>query len=306
MAKGRYGSLVTVAAYSQSYHLSGSRALRSGAATAAFRRTGKLFNGPGLSIVGPYISEAGEPRMAQIESKVMTSATPSLRRKYYVAMSLLLLLIIIVGFWPSYYGPLVRGAAEAPWILHVHGAIYIGWMLMLVAQTILAACGKIRQHRTVGNYGIALGSAVFVMGLVVSFVAPVITYNAGTRTLDEAAGFLLIPLGDMVLFGGLFFPAVAFRHKPELHKRLMILATIAIAFAAIFRMQALGVPLSAGLILWFALPLLGVVYDLRKHGRVHAVYWIGIAAMIVAALRIPFSASATWIGFSRPIIEALT
>ena len=248
--------------------------------------------------------------MAQIESQVMASAGPEarrgLRRKYYVAMSVLLLLMIVVGFWPSYYGPLVRGATNAPWILHVHGAIYIGWMFLLVAQAVLAARGKIRQHRTVGNYGIALGSTVFVMGLIVSFVAPVMTFNAGTRTLDEAAGFLLIPLGDMVLFGGLFFPAVALRSKPEVHKRLMLLATIAIAFAAIFRMQAIGVPLSAGLVLWFALPILGIVYDLRKRGSVHPVYWLGIAGMIVAALRIPFSASETWLRISRPIIESLT
>ena len=248
--------------------------------------------------------------MAQIESQVMTNAPAGgrsrLRRKYYVGMSVVLVLMIFVGFWPSYYGPLMHGAAEAPWILHVHGAIYIAWMLLLVAQTVLAARGKIREHRAVGNYGIALGSVVFVMGLIVSFVAPVMTFNAGTRTLDEAAGFLLIPLGDMALFGSLFFTAAAYRNKPEMHKRLMILATVAIAFAAIFRMQAIGVPLSVGLSLWFALPVLGVVYDLRKLGRVHPVYWFGIAAMIVAALRIPFSASETWLGFSRPIIEALT
>jgi hypothetical protein len=59
------------------------------------------------------------------------------------------------------------------------------------------------------------------------------------------------------------------------------------------------------LLLWFALPGLGIVYDLRRHGRVHPIYWIGVAAMIVAALRIPFSASETWLGISRPIIESL-
>jgi hypothetical protein len=247
--------------------------------------------------------------MAQIESQVIASTPDSaqqgLRRRYYIAMSVLLLLMIIVGFWPSYYGPLTRGATQAPWILHVHGAIYIGWMFLLVAQAVLAARGKIRQHRSVGNYGIALGVAVFVMGLIVSFVAPVMTFNAGTRTLDEAAGFLLIPLGDMVLFGGLFFPAIAYRSKPEIHKRLMVLATVAIAFAAIFRMQAIGVPLSAGLTLWFALPVCGMIYDLRKTGRIHPVYWLGLAGMIVAALRIPFSASETWLALARPIIEAL-
>jgi uncharacterized membrane protein YozB (DUF420 family) len=253
--------------------------------------------------------------MAEIESHVMSPAMasggkavarPRTLRKFYVAMSIVLIGMIFVGFWPSYYGPLTRGATSAPWILHVHGMIFIAWMFLLVLQTVLAALGKIQQHRSVGNYGIALGSAVFVMGLIVSFVAPVMTFNAGTRTLDEAAAFLLIPLGDMALFGPLFFTAVAKRRNAELHKRLMLLATIAMAFAAIFRMQALGLPIAAGLTLWFALPVICVAYDLKACGKIHPVYWIGIAGMIAAALRIPFSASETWIAVARPIIEALS
>ena len=233
------------------------------------------------------------------------AARAGLRRRFYLAISIVMVAMIFIGFWPSYYGPLVRGATEAPWILHVHGAIYIGWMFLLVAQAWLAASGRIRQHRAVGNFGIGLGSLVFAMGLIVSFVAPVMTYNAGTRSLDEAAGFLLIPLGDMALFGPLFFSAVAYRKNSELHKRLMTLSTIAIAFAAIFRMQALGLPLSYGIALWFALPVFCLIYELKTKGKIHPVYWLGIAGMIVAILRIPFSASETWLSISRPIIQAL-
>jgi hypothetical protein len=244
--------------------------------------------------------------MAEIASRAVRPASAArAQRTFYVAMAIVLLTMIVAGFWPSYFGPLLRGTTQAPWILHLHGSIYMGWMLMLVAQSALAAQGRIRQHRAVGNFGIALGSVVFAMGVLVSFVAPIMTFNAGTRTLDEAAGFLLIPLGDMALFGPLFFSAVAYRRKAELHKRLMILATIAIAFAAIFRMQAIGVPLSAGLTIWFALPVIGMVYDFKTQGRVHPVYFVGTAGMIIAALRIPFSATETWLGIARPIIESL-
>jgi hypothetical protein len=48
-----------------------------------------------------------------------------------------------------------------------------------------------------------------------------------------------------------------------------------------------------------------MAYDFRTQGRVHPVYGIGLAAMTVIALRIPFSATETWPGISRPIIEAL-
>jgi hypothetical protein len=245
--------------------------------------------------------------MAEIASQVVSPGSAArARRRFYVVMAVVLLAMIVVGFWPSYFGPLLSGTTQAPWILHLHGAIYMGWMFLLVAQTVLAAQGKIKAHRTIGNFGIALGSVVFAMGLLVSFVAPVMTFNAGTRTMDEAAGFLLIPLGDMALFGPLFFSAVAYRKKAELHKRLMILATIAIAFAAIFRMQAIGVPLAAGLTVWFALPAIGMAYDFKTQGRIHPVYFIGVAGMIVAALRIPFSATETWISIARPIIESLS
>jgi hypothetical protein len=244
--------------------------------------------------------------MAEIASRAARPGSVArAQRTFYVAMAVVLLTMIVAGFWPSYFGPLLRGATQAPWILHLHGWIYMGWMFMLVAQSALAAQGRIRQHRAVGNFGIALGSVVFAMGVLVSFVAPIMTFNAGTRTLDEAAAFLLIPLGDMALFGPLFFSAVAYRRNAELHKRLMILATIAIAFAAIFRMQAIGVPLAAGLTIWFALPLIGMVYDLKTQGRVHPVYLVGTAGMIIAALRIPFSATETWLGIARPIIESL-
>lgn len=244
--------------------------------------------------------------MAEIASQAVRSGSATrVRRKFYVAMAIVLVTMIVVGFWPSYFGPLLRGATQAPWILHLHGSIFMGWMFMLVAQSVLAAQGRIRQHRAVGNFGIALGSVVFALGVLVSFVAPVMTFNAGTRTLDEAAGFLLIPLGDMALFGPLFFSAVAYRNKPELHKRLMILATIAIAFAAIFRMQAIGVPLAAGLAIWFTLPLIGMAYDFKTQGRVHPVYFVGTAGMIIAALRIPFSTTETWLSIARPIIESL-
>lgn len=228
-----------------------------------------------------------------------------MRRTFYLFMSILLLVMIVVGFWPSYFGPLLRGATEASWVLHLHGAIYMAWMFMFVAQAWLAATGRIAVHRKLGSYGIALGSVVFALGILVSFIAPVMTYNAGTRTLDEAAGFMLIPLGDMVLFGGLFFPAVALRSQPEKHKRLMLMAMIAIAFAAIFRMQALGLPLSAGLVVWFALPILCMIYDWRTQGRVHPIYLFGFVAMIIVALRIPGSATEAWLSIARPIIESL-
>jgi len=227
------------------------------------------------------------------------------RRKFYVGVAVLMTVLVGIGFWPSYYGPLVRGVAEVPAFLHIHGIIYIGWMALLIVQAVLAATGRIRAHRSLGNVGIGYGVVVWVVGLLVSFAAPVMHVHAGQWTSDEAAAFLPIPLGDMVLFGGFFAAAVVYRRRTEIHKRLMLLATVAILFAAAFRLQAAGVPMSVAIALWFSPVALGIAYDFSTRRRAHPVYWIGVAAMALALLRLPFRNTDSWHQIGRALVEAL-
>src|SRR5205814_9451373 len=96
--------------------------------------------------VGNLVGQA----LIETQSRLVTEVFPpptrverSVRRKFYVALAVFLFAMIVVGFWPSYYGPLVRGAAKVPIILHIHGAIFIGWMLLLIAQAAFAALGEL-------------------------------------------------------------------------------------------------------------------------------------------------------------------
>jgi hypothetical protein len=110
-----------------------------------------------------------------------------------------------------------------------------------------------------------------------------------------------IPLGDMVLFAGFFGTAVAFRGKPEVHKRLVLLACIAVMFAGAFRLSyVLNRPLQIAV--WYLPLVAGMVYDRYKLGRVHPVYWIGAAIMAVALLRIPFGETALWHGIGTRLL----
>jgi hypothetical protein len=228
------------------------------------------------------------------------------RTKLYAILSVVMAALIVIGFWPSYYGPLIRGVADVPWILHFHGVVYIGWMLLFIAQAMLGATGRIREHRKLGTFGIWYGTFIWILGVIVSFAAPVIRVNSGDWPVDQAAAFLPIPLGDMVLFGGFFAAAVIYRPKPDFHKRLMLLATVAVLFAAAFRMQAAGmIPLPAAVALWYVPVILGMIHDVRTQGRVHDVYWIGVFVMSILVLRLPFGETDFWLGIGRPIIEAL-
>jgi hypothetical protein len=235
-----------------------------------------------------------------------TRARQGVRRTFYVGLAVFLFAMIVVGFWPSYYGPLVRGAAKAPIILHVHGVIFIGWMVLLIAQTAFAARGDLRTHRALGSFGIGYGAVVWLMGLLVSFVAPVLNVQSGRWTVPEAAAFFPIPFGDMVLFGGYFLAAVLTRRKPEPHKRYMVMATIAVAFAAAFRLQALGVTIPLAVVIWYVPLALCMIYDFRSTRRVHRIYLTGAVVMAIALLRLPFGTSAVWQRIGVPMFESLT
>ncbi len=250
--------------------------------------------------------------MIETQSRLVTEVVPrqtrvgwSVRSRFYVAIAVLLFVMIVIGFWPSYYGPLVRGTAKAPVILHIHGVIFIGWMLLLIAQTVFAARGELRTHRALGTFGIGYGTVVWLLGVLVSFVAPVINVNSGRWTLQEAAAFFPIPFGDMVLFGGYFLAAVLTRGKPALHKRYMVMATIAVAFAAAFRLQALGVTIPLAIAIWYVPLVFCMVYDYKSTRRVHPIYLIGAVVMAVALLRLPFGTTDFWQAIGVPLFESL-
>ncbi len=233
------------------------------------------------------------------------TAGSSTRRRFYVLQAVLMTILVGIGFWPSYYGPLAHGIAKAPAILHVHGVIFVGWFALLILQAALAARGKIRVHRALGNLGIGYGALVWTLGLIVSFVAPVLRVHRGEWSIDEAAVFFPIPFGDMLLFGSFFAAATVYRSKAEIHKRLILMATVAILFAAAFRLQNAGVPMSLAIAVWFTPVVIAMVYDAWTRGRVHAVYWIGVVAMAVALLRIPFGQSEFWLEIGRPLFTVL-
>ena len=224
------------------------------------------------------------------------------RSGFYVGISLLIVAIVLAGFMPSFVNMAV--GRPRPWFMHVHGAIFLGWLALLVGQAALAARGKIALHRRVGTFGIAYGALVWMVGMMVSFVMPALHVRAGEWDMDRAATFLTIPLGDMVLFGGFFGAAVWYRTKPEIHKRLIVLACVAVMFAGAFRLSYM-MSLPAQLIAWYSPVIAGMLYDLQRRGRVHRVYWIGVAIMAVALTRIPFGETETWRRIGRALLTPL-
>jgi len=211
-------------------------------------------------------------------------------RRFYVGLSLLAVAIAIVGFWPTYFGPLLAGSVDKPAIIHFHAAVYVGWLAIFVTQASLAATGRVALHMRLGRLAIGYGVLVIGAGLLAAFGMFALRVRAGE--VAQAQSQLLGPLLDMLVFAPLFAAAVHYRRKPELHKRFMIVATTALLIAAVGRMPFLGQPRNLVLVhsIWLAPIVLAMTYDFWRRRIVHPIYVLGL---VVLALEGPVMRAAT-------------
>jgi hypothetical protein len=202
-------------------------------------------------------------------------------RRLYVSLAVLAIAIAIVGFWRSYFGPLLAGVVDTPSVIHFHAAVYVGWLALFLTQAVLAATGRVAAHMKLGRFAIGYGVLVIAAGLLATFGMFVLRVRAGA--VAEAQGRLIGPLLDMLVFAPLFAAAVYYRRKPEWHKRLMIVATTSLLIAAVGRM-----PFPAELrnpwvlhVVW-ALPIIAAMaHDFWRQRRIHPIYVLGLVVLVL-------------------------
>lgn len=238
----------------------------------------------------------------------MSSALPPVviaRPRFYIGLALVMTAIVLAGFWP-YYAALLTGTSQASWALHLHGAVFTGWLALLLAQVMLVYRGRTDLHRGFGRFAVGYAFLLLVVGVLVTVTEPARHVAEGRWTLDQGAAFLLLPTVDILIFAGLFGAAVAYRFRKDLHKRLMVLAAIMLIFPAAARAGYETAGVGGALVLWLVPLALAMAYDRVTDGRVHKVYWLGLAIFIVAFARIPFMDSEAWLRFGRPLMVALS
>ena len=209
----------------------------------------------------------------------------AITRRLYVGIGLLVALMALVGFWPTYFGPLLEGTLETVPVIHFHATIYSGWLLLFIAQVVFAATGRIRLHLKLGRIGIFYGFALIPIGVFTAFSRFADRVEVGL--FNEARLGLLAPLTDMIVFPLFFIAAVIYRRQPEIHKRLMVVATTTLLIAAIGRMTFLGAPVPLGtfLLVWFLPIFFAMGYDYWKRRIVHPVYLIGLVGLFILRQR---------------------
>ncbi len=223
-------------------------------------------------------------------------------RRFFTGMAIAALLTVFAGFAPSYYMKLVfgrptfSGGALSP-LLHVHGLLFTAWIVLFLVQARLVAGRRIAIHRRLGYGAVGLAAAMVVAG----FLAAVDSARRGSAPPGvPPLAFLAIPMADLVIFSTLVGLGMAWRSRPEAHKRLMLVSTISILTPAIARLPGV---ITAGPLAFLGLTDLFVVaclvYDRVTRGRVHPAFWWAGGLLLASQVgRLVISGTAAWLAFA--------
>ena len=228
-------------------------------------------------------------------------------RWFYIGMSIALVITVFAGFAPTYYlRPYFTAAPLMP-LLHLHGFVFTSWLVLFVTQTTLVAAHRTDIHRRLG----VAGGVIAVLMVLLGVTTGLIRANQGATPLPSVSplSFLVVPLGDMLVFAILVGAGFYYRRRADVHKRLMLLATVSILAAAIARlpfaiMQA-GPPAFFGLTDVFVVAC--VFYDLITLRRIHrATALAGLLIVASQPLRLMLGGTHAWITFAGWLVNLVT
>ena len=177
--------------------------------------------------------------------------------KFYLVWAWLLLLIAVTGFGPSFTARYWSGATDyatgartLPPHLVLHGCVLLGWFTWLALQTTLVAVRRVGWHRRLGVVGVLLAIAVvgtsipaltaflprMTSGLTLMHATP----EQAAQAMPRVASVVVPGSVGLLLFSVLVAAGVRWRRIPDVHRRLMLFASLAIIGPALSPVRLLG------------------------------------------------------------------
>ena len=225
-------------------------------------------------------------------------------RRLYTWVAVFVPVIVLIGFARSYY---LKGFFNTPalpsLLVHLHGIVMTSWVVLFVVQVSLVAKRRIRVHQRLGVFGAMLAALIIVVGTLTGIAGAARGSSPGPPPLQ----FLVVPLGDILVFAILVGTALGFRRRRlDIHKRLMLLATLSLTGAAIARIPLHFIE-TGGPLAFYGLTdlciLACVVFDTVRHRRLHPVFLWGTVLVVASQpLRFMLASTGVWMRFAAMLV----
>lgn len=225
-------------------------------------------------------------------------------RRFFTWAAIAIPLIVFVGFARTYY---LKGFFNSPALpgklVHLHGLVMTLWVILFLVQVRLVATRRTQLHRRLGVTAGIFAALVFTVGVMTAIAAAARGGTPGPPPLQ----FLVVPLGDMLLFGILIGTALYFRNRMEIHKRLMLIAAVNLLAPAIARIPLHFIE-AGGPLAFFGLTdlclLVCVAYDTIKNRRLHPAFvWSVLLIIVSQPLRIMLAGTQIWLQFATWLVQ---
>ncbi|HEX7847546.1 MAG TPA: hypothetical protein VF476_17220, partial [Chitinophagaceae bacterium] len=154
-----------------------------------------------------------------------------------------LIVLANIGFYKTYirhfpgfadYTTAAGRRVHFTWVIHFHGMMMMGWLLMLLVQPILILKGKIKLHRWVGRLSYVLAPLVLLTMYLVTRTSlhRELAHDGQVAVLARRMA-LDVPL--IIFFAILYLLAIFYIHKAALHSRFMFGTAFILIGAALSR-----------------------------------------------------------------------
>ena len=199
-------------------------------------------------------------------------ARERMERLFYLLSGCLLLSVVALGFQHFYLqgrasdgGPVTQQIVP---LVFLHGILMTAWIIAFVVQSGLIVSGNRRLHMSLGVGGAVLAALLVIVGVATAIAS--VHYNPDSyKEIWGARRFLSFMLTNISGFGILAGIGLIYRRRPEVHRPMLLLATLFVAGpAGFFRIPAIsGVVMSnihTIIAPWIPMLILGAVLLVLK------------------------------------------
>ena len=152
---------------------------------------------------------------------------------FFTAIAVLGIIAILVGFLKTFIIPIISGTKTWPLAIYAHASFVFGWVLIFLIQSLLIQNKKYKTHISIGKWAafIAVGAAGSIIPASLYQIERELKEGLGQTAISSIVG----SLASATMFLTLVTLAIVYRKRPQVHKRLMLLATILLIWPAWFR-----------------------------------------------------------------------
>ena len=222
--------------------------------------------------------------------------------RFFLKAAIVMALIVVTGFSTQLF--MGRSTFSSPLHVHIHAVVFMGWIVIYVAQNAFAATGSMVLHKRLGWIATGWMVAMVVLGILVT----VVMVRQGTVPFFfTPLHFLVFDPVTVLTFAGLTTAAVVNRRRTDWHRRLHFCGMAVLLAPAFGRL--LPLPLLTPFA-WevtslaaLAVPIIAVILEYRRTSSVHRAWGAGIATIIGALI---LTEAITYGPLGSPLYRAVT